>query len=508
MVTDMDLSHKVPAPATGSTPVIYFFHSQYRGAVDWYVNNTEHGSDPFNPNTIYKAVVTLTALDGYTFTGVAANSFTHSGATTTPTNTAGTNEVTVTISFPKTGAATAISDKDLTYKVPAPVKNGTPVVSFTSTQYKGAVAWSENSSGASHSGIFQPGTAYKAVVTLTAVTPYGLTDLAANSFTHNFAVPGNVTNTANSGTVTIIFPATAALIESGRSIKNTFGVMATGKDGVETAFTKLSDHIRTGGLTSNPDLVQVGDWIDLEDGLTVEAYEGKGDFAYTAEEVNVAMTVTYGETGAPDAMRGDPVGRLGRLIVVGINSFIGKNGNSTQHVVFQFQHVPVTRRMNATDTCEGGYEASEMRRYLTEVTGANGSGKFLAGLVAAGVPKAKLWAPKRVVSLKNGPGEISDLLWLPTEREINGTSYVSVSADETAGNQARLEYYDDNLKRRKYSKSSAGYPAITTSSGVDYWLASPYNGSAVRFCRIGGSGSYGSNLATGQLGCAPAFCIF
>jgi hypothetical protein len=459
-------------------------------------------SGPFKPTTIYKAVITLTAASGYTFNGVAANSFNHSGATGTVTNSA--NSGTVTVNFPTTGAAIAISDKDLTYKVLAPVLYGTPVVSFTSTQYTGKVAWSVNG-GASHSGTFQAGTAYKAVVTLTAVTPYGFTDLAANSFTHSGA-PGNVTNTANSGTVTIIFPATAVPADSGRSIKNTFGITATGTAGVTATFNALSKHIKDGGLTSNPDRVQVGDWIDLENGITVAAYDELGGFTCTAAEAAQAMTVSYGVDGSDGMVRNQPVGKLGRLIIVGINSFNGKNGNNTPHVVFQFQHVLVTRRMNANNTNTGGYEASEIRKYLVP-TGASGSGTFLTGLVAAGVPADKLWAPKRVVSLKNGPGEISDKLWLPTVWEMTGGSGSSVSADETAGNQARLEYYNSDLKRRKYSKSSPGYPAITSSGGYNYWLASPYNGSAMRFCNITTSGYNSYTLATSSYGCAPAFCI-
>jgi hypothetical protein len=97
----------------------------------------------------------------------------------------------------------------------------------------------------------------------------------------------------------------------------------------------------------------------------------------------------------------DGHGNLLRLIVVGINSFHSKDkytvtaNNGVPHLVFQFQNIPVSRRMNMSDSNGGGYAASEMRKYLIPVDGdtdAN-SGAFLTGLLDAGVPKAVMWAP-------------------------------------------------------------------------------------------------------------------
>jgi hypothetical protein len=306
-----------------------------------------------------------------------------------------------------------------------------------------------------------------------------------------------------------MFPATAVPVDSGRSIKAAFNVTATGKAGVTATFNALSDYIRAGGLSTDPDRVQHGDWIDLEGGISVAAYEGVGGFTYTAAEATQAMTVSYGSEGSSDMVRDQPIGALCRLIVVGINSFNGKNDNAVPHMVFQFQHVPITpRRMNQTETNKDGYAGSEIRKYLTPVTGADGSGAFLTGLENAGVPRDKLWAPKRVVSVKNGPGVISDLLWLPTVWEMSGSSGGSVKEDETKENQARLEYYTSNAKRKKYSKSKTGYPKITTSKGRDYWLASPYTGDLSLFCFIGDDGGNYDSVGDVAAGCAPAFCIY
>jgi hypothetical protein len=73
---------------------------QYTGDIAWETSGGAHGnSTPFAGGTVYQAVVTLSAKTGYTFTGVAADSFTYTGATAV-TNSA--NSGTVTITFPPT----------------------------------------------------------------------------------------------------------------------------------------------------------------------------------------------------------------------------------------------------------------------------------------------------------------------------------------------------------------------------------------------------------------------
>jgi hypothetical protein len=282
------------------------------------------------------------------------------------------------------------------------------------------------------------------------------------------------------------------------SIKDKFGIAETGKAGVEAAFTTLSKYIKGGGLSYNE--IKLGDWIDLEAGLTVEAYNGSGDF-----------TETNADLGAH--------GKLLRLIVVGINSFRSGRGmksedrgltvngesngryavtanNGVDHVVFQFQNVPVLRPMNASDTIAGGYAASEMRKYLAP-TGNSGSGRFLAGLVQAGVPQNVMWAPVRHISTRGADGTVQDLLWLPTEREIFGTNMYSEESYETRQNQARLEYYTSDTLLMKYDKNNilCWYPE-----------ASPHAGTF--FCFVHSLGIASFYTASTAGGCAPAFCVY
>jgi hypothetical protein len=293
------------------------------------------------------------------------------------------------------------------------------------------------------------------------------------------------------------------------SIKAKFGIMATGTEGVTAAFKALHAYVAAGGLedVKAGNVIRLGDWIDLENGLEVDNYNGQGGFSLTWEGADV----------------GDKGSRL-RLIVVGINSFHSGRGikddntptvngesngqyniqvnDATSHVVFHFQNIPVYRPMNESDINTGGYRDSEMRKYLTPVGGDSESGKFLAGLKNAGVPEEALWAPMRMVSAKEeaGPAEIDDLLWLPTEREMFGGNSYSVSADEMPENQARLEYYGNDTIRQKF---------VSNQPNEWYWEASPYSGS-MSFCVMTnaiGTAFASANFAGVVGGCVPAFCV-
>jgi hypothetical protein len=278
------------------------------------------------------------------------------------------------------------------------------------------------------------------------------------------------------------------------SIKEKFGIPTASDDTLEAkkaavteTFNALHEFIQAGGLTNEntSNLIALGDYIDLEGGLTVEAYTtGGGGFSYPG-------TSEYT-----------------RLIVVGINSFDNVNENNTQHIVFHFQNIPVQRRMNDSNNNTGGYPASEMRKYLAPVEDDEGSGKFLAGLTAAGVPEGVLWGPKRVMGTKLEDPKtktINDLLWLPTERELfkdgeDGDGSSHSDTNETEGNQAGLEYYtnanENGLRKKQFGASDAAY-----------WMASASNSGGVSFCSVTNGGVDAAD-AGATAGCAPAFCVY
>ncbi|MDR1095451.1 MAG: hypothetical protein LBL31_03605, partial [Spirochaetaceae bacterium] len=208
VVTDLDLTDKVPAPVTDAPPIQFLEATQYTGTVVWSV--TEGGvvnSGNFQPDTAYTATARLTAVSGYAFKGTV---FAHTGAASGPyisPNSDGT--VAVTINFPAT-APIVVTDLDLTDKVPAPVKNAPPAQTVAASQYAGPVAWSvTGGSGVVNSGNFQPDTAYTATARLIAVPGYAFA--SAPAFTHAASVPSVSPNGDGTVTVTMNFPATAAV---------------------------------------------------------------------------------------------------------------------------------------------------------------------------------------------------------------------------------------------------------------------------------------------------------
>ena len=201
----------VTVPATGVTPDLAVTAiDQYTGTIAWAPDVS-----PYAASTQYTAIITLTAGTGYTFTGVAADSFIVPGATTTNLVDSGV----VTAVFPVTGATpdSAVSIAAIP-GVTEPVRNVTPVSSITETaQYTGTVTWSPNDSP------FAAATQYTATITLTAKTGFTLNGVTANSFT---VAGAEATHLADSGVVTAVFPATEAAPDVAISILAIPGVTA------------------------------------------------------------------------------------------------------------------------------------------------------------------------------------------------------------------------------------------------------------------------------------------
>jgi uncharacterized protein YjdB len=120
---------------------------------------------------------------------------------------------------------------DLTALVIAPTVTATPVTTAIDTaQYTGSVEWCTSGGTAFSGATFAANTVYKALVTLSAKSDYTFTGVAANSFTYTSAT---VSNAANSGTVTITFPAT--LGSANITVDFNYGeITITGSDGVNT----------------------------------------------------------------------------------------------------------------------------------------------------------------------------------------------------------------------------------------------------------------------------------
>lgn len=180
-------------PVAGENPVKTITEGkQFTGAITWepYTINGKYG-----PLKSYTATITLTPKMGYKLDGVAANFFTVSGATSVSN---GANSGVVTATFPQTSTA-VVWDNDL-WPVFEPETGETPVLTLKKPSYTGNVVWEPSAS------TFAASTVYTATVTLTPTEGFTFDGIPENFFKHSGAT--SVTNAANSGVVTIVFPAT------------------------------------------------------------------------------------------------------------------------------------------------------------------------------------------------------------------------------------------------------------------------------------------------------------
>jgi hypothetical protein len=193
----------VTAPHTGVHPVTEITATQYTGTVAWKDSDGTAlaATEPFAASTVYTATITLTAKTGFTLTGVEENTFTVAGATNV-THAAGSGVVTAV--FPMTAAGLQPISGPI--GVTAPVTGAIPVGTITaSDQFTGTVTW-KDAGGTALTGPFAAETVYTATIILEPKEGYTLTGVAANSFSVVGAT--SVTNFADTGTVTAVFPAT------------------------------------------------------------------------------------------------------------------------------------------------------------------------------------------------------------------------------------------------------------------------------------------------------------
>jgi uncharacterized repeat protein (TIGR02543 family) len=189
-VIDIAAIQGISVPVIGGIPVTKITeNAQYSGTVTWNGNPST-----FAAATVYTATITLTAKNGYTFQGVGADFFTVAGATSVKNK---ANSGVITAVFSGSSAINIAAIQGVT----KPVTGGTPVTSITeNAQYSGTVTWNGNPS------TFAAATGYTATITLTAKSGYTLQGVGANFFT--VAGTTSVTNNANSGVITAVFPST------------------------------------------------------------------------------------------------------------------------------------------------------------------------------------------------------------------------------------------------------------------------------------------------------------
>ena len=271
----------VTAPVAGATPVSTITETpEYTGTVTW----SPAASPTFSYSQVYTATITLAAKSGYTFGGVAADTFTVTGATTVHNL---VNAGVVTATFPATGNPSPVTDTTINDIVP--VAGLAPVVSINNSQYTGLISWT--SSGGSVGTYFDTATVYTAVIHLTATS--GNTFVSVG---HDFTIGGATSSTTTYGTdtatVTAEFPATVDLIPLTTPIPTAstslIGVTFTSVANSGSYTAKIYDH--AGGIC----LATVNNYVSGTDLLTypesIAAHDPIASALALSNEVDVTIT--------------------------------------------------------------------------------------------------------------------------------------------------------------------------------------------------------------------------
>ncbi|CAN2226762.1 Listeria/Bacterioides repeat [Candidatus Nanopelagicaceae bacterium] len=164
--------------------------------------------------------------------------------------------------------------------VTAPVRGATPVTTVTAANgYTGTVSWSGSPS------TFAGGTTYTATITLSASSGFTLTGVTTNFFT--VASATSVTHSADSGTITAVFPAT-----DGVPAAPTIGtVTATNKTTISVPYTAGSSNgssITGYTVTSSPSVT-----LTLTSSATANPLTFTGTFVQ-GQAYTFSMTATNG----------------------------------------------------------------------------------------------------------------------------------------------------------------------------------------------------------------------
>jgi uncharacterized repeat protein (TIGR02543 family) len=276
----------ITVPATGETPVTTITETeQYAGTVEW-----EPVHSTFETMTEYTATITLTPKHGYTLQGVTENFFTVAGVKVSATNTE--NSGMVTAVFSATDAM--VVDIAAIEGVAVPATGETPVTTITETeQYTGTVEWGLARSDSAN--VVQ----FVATITLTAKHGYTLKGVPANFFTVEGAI--SVKNNANSGVVTVIFPAIAFFTVTFDANNATNG---TAPDPITANAGSAITLPRTDGLTHTG--YTFDGWNTISNGRGTNYYAGSsytpdGNITLYARWNPITYTVAY-DKNADDAI--------------------------------------------------------------------------------------------------------------------------------------------------------------------------------------------------------------
>jgi hypothetical protein len=206
LIENYDLQSYVPVPVKGQAPVTSITNRQDMTVeVEWKDADGDTISDltTFQLDTVYQALITLTAKKGYAFKSQSFK-YPDGEVSTQPEDNTDPSPRTLTVTYERTQAPAVITEMNLSVYIPAPVTGATGPSYFAGSQYSGSVSWT-TTDGSAHSGPFKPNTVYTAELALIPAAGYTLEGVSG--FTHDDT--SEVSYDSEAKKVTIVFEKTA-----------------------------------------------------------------------------------------------------------------------------------------------------------------------------------------------------------------------------------------------------------------------------------------------------------
>jgi len=208
-----------------------------------------------------------------------------------------------------------------------------------------------------------------------------------------------------------------------------------------------------------------------------------------------------------------------RIVLSGFNTYLGFGDTeiTRDHLLFNFRHCPIRKKMNDTDDNTGGYTATDMRAFLEGLNG-DGTGDK-AGVTTAAFRNALIdqIGPDRLLTIRKAHSTKGSQAWksysvfLPSELEVTGyptygdegVYMVAITSPAIAARAG----WNTNVQFPIYAM--CGAHRIKRYNGARQWwfLQTPAAYSSATFAIINGNGNTGSSNASSVGGCAPAFCV-
>jgi hypothetical protein len=317
-----------------------------------------------------------------------------------------------------------------------------------------------NGTGATRGSLSGSGPSY--VLTLGSLTASGTVSIAVSK--PGFAVSGS--------------PKSIAIVKSPYNYDGAVDNTTMGSDNLLTklsvatvaeAVDILHTMINADGVSGFGNL-HVGDYLDLPS-ITIAA---------DSDTLNDPSGIIVNDTTYENL----------RLVIAGFNLWKGLDGNTKNHILLAFKHIPCRTRQNITNYNTGGYPASKQRAFLLD--------EFLTGLKTAlgTTNKSGYHYPvKRHISAKGSDTTVQDELFLFNEKEIFG---VASYGDDGSVNQVYIPWFKNNTANCiKNYNGSAG----------EWWEATPSSSGDLYFCMVQSKGTAYWNISSNLRCCSPGFCL-